>query len=468
MFQEYYTPPSSAPEKPQQTEKVPPEKIIALQQRVWSAHMKIQNIVHILGTLSSETLADLYTQQLELDKELVNRYIHRGSVLYDPNLFDSVNISEEESVIAKFERTIEALTQKSYRVAGSGGNVDARADELHRMHRFDNKKTSLETKKTKIKEAVFEHNSAMVGIASIPSKDHPNHNEDRIAQIAPDIYVVLDGMGGHDGGEIASESALRVIKKTMKNELLSKKYPDIEDVKNTVRSAIMSADGWICAYNQSQMERREKDAQERGELLSENDKKKLRIGTTVTLAVIHTTINGTKTIVTGSVGDSTAALYENGSINCLTVEDNQTLAWADGNREKASLIQTLLANSENLEIFTQKIKDNKINLNDEQLKNTFIKGHLLTQSLGHGSDNGHVIPDIRTHTLKGNEQLLLFTDGVHESGARLTLSEMEEILKKYGNPQKASEALCTDAEKITGGDRGKNDDASAMLVRLFT
>ena len=40
-----------------------------------------------------------------------------------------------------------------------------------------------------------------------------NHNEDYFSLIEDEqLFLVADGMGGHQGGEVASETALRVLK----------------------------------------------------------------------------------------------------------------------------------------------------------------------------------------------------------------------------------------------------------------
>lgn len=101
------------------------------------------------------------------------------------------------------------------------------------------------------------------------------------------IIAVADGMGGHQGGDVASALAVEVLKH-------SEISPD--DVGRELREV-------VCKANEQILER----AQEKDSLWG--------MGTTLTLAGIH----GNQALIT-HVGDSRAYLLRNGSLQRLTYD----------------------------------------------------------------------------------------------------------------------------------------------------
>ena len=67
-----------------------------------------------------------------------------------------------------------------------------------------------------------------------------SHNEDSIAVIEPNIFVVADGMGGQAAGEVAS----KILIETVTNELKSAKLPLNEEI---LKSSIIKANENILA-----------------------------------------------------------------------------------------------------------------------------------------------------------------------------------------------------------------------------
>ena len=110
-----------------------------------------------------------------------------------------------------------------------------------------------------------------------------DQNEDSLV-VAPPLYVVADGMGGHEAGEVASEMAVTIIRD------LAPAHPDPDALGEAVQSANLEI---INAGNNS------------------IDKKGM--GTTCTAAMVE----GNKLVI-AQVGDSRAYLMHKGSLSQLT------------------------------------------------------------------------------------------------------------------------------------------------------
>ena len=117
---------------------------------------------------------------------------------------------------------------------------------------------------------------------------------------SPELYIVADGMGGHFGGEIASEIAVNEVSSYINSNL----SPDSDDqkVKGIIESAIISANNKILSY-----------ASENNVLSG--------MGTTITMALFH---NGSLYI--GHVGDSRAYRIRDNNIEQLT-KDHSDGKW---------------------------------------------------------------------------------------------------------------------------------------------
>ena len=124
-----------------------------------------------------------------------------------------------------------------------------------------------------------------------------DHNEDNFAFLDLGdmvLFVVADGMGGHDAGEIASDVAVR-----------------------TVCSEVRKGDGWDLDPL-ALVERAVQRANT--EVRREASRKGSNMGTTLTVALVED-----DTAYIGSVGDSRVYCIENGSIAQIT-EDHSVVA----------------------------------------------------------------------------------------------------------------------------------------------
>jgi len=123
------------------------------------------------------------------------------------------------------------------------------------------------------------------------------HNEDNFAFLdlgARTLFVVADGMGGHDAGEVASNIAVKTVCREVREGKVQGTDP-LAFVERAVQKA-------------------------NAEVRREGARKGSNMGTTLTIALVE---EGTAYI--GSVGDSRAYWMENGSITQVT-EDHSLVA----------------------------------------------------------------------------------------------------------------------------------------------
>ena len=183
-----------------------------------------------------------------------------------------------------------------------------------------------------------------------------NNNEDSFYKSTDfdlPLFVVADGMGGHNAGETASKMAIEIVKKYFvenKNSLNSEKRL-ISIIKDSI-----------------------KEANEKIYKLSKDDKLCSGMGTTITLAYIL----GGK-IYIGHVGDSRAYIINNSHI-CQITEDH-------------SLVQEL-------------VKSGSITI--EECK-THPKRNMITRAVGTSED---IEVDIIIKTFNQNDILFICSDGL--------------------------------------------------------
>ncbi len=178
-----------------------------------------------------------------------------------------------------------------------------------------------------------------------------DHNEDFFFCAGKEdtgLFVVADGMGGHDAGEVASRLAVETVCSSVR-EAAEKESDPIELVRRSVLQA--------------------NDA-----VVSEGTKNGSNMGTTLGVALV-----AENTAYIASVGDSRVYWIENGSVNQIT--------------EDHSLVAKLVAAGK---------------LTKEEARN-HPKSNLLYRTIG---SEEHVKVDTFTIGLKKNGCLLLCTDGL--------------------------------------------------------
>ena len=200
--------------------------------------------------------------------------------------------------------------------------------------------------------------------------------------------VVCDGMGGANGGNIASETAAKTvsdqIKMSYRNEMSS----------NSIKYLLMSA---ITAANSDVYDMAMKDESLSG------------MGTTVVAVIV---VNGLAHIA--HAGDSRAYLLRGNEIHRLTVDH--------------SMVQTLLDHGKLTED-EAKVHPNK---------------NIITRALG---VEKHVVADLSEVYLQENDVLLFCTDGLTNYVDEINILK---LLKE--DASKAPEKLIQMANKAGGGD----------------
>lgn len=191
------------------------------------------------------------------------------------------------------------------------------------------------------------------------------------------LWVVADGMGGANAGEVASEMAVMHLK-----EAFTGFDPKTADPVDFLKNAIIQANKRI--YDTAQ-----------------SDAGKSGMGTTLVAALAiddHLHI--------GWVGDSRAYLFRNGTLRSLTKDHS----------------------------FVQQLVDAGKITPEEAFYHP--QGNIILQSLG--GEPGKVKPDVTSLQLKAGDRVLLCTDGLH---GMLQDAVIQDILTQYSDFENAANHL---------------------------
>lgn len=262
------------------------------------------------------------------------------------------------------------------------------------------------------------------------SEKHPDHNEDNFFFDQPSrIAGVFDGVGGRDSGEVASWIAADL------GSHLQNLPTDLD---------LMSCQeqlGNLLTYANKQ-------------ILQRADRLESKMATTATLAKILETREGKIYLIIANVGDSRAYLYNNGQLQCLTLDDNQVSEHFAGNYQQAKAAQDRLDNVVSAD-----------GLNDLDLV-LFNNRNKLSQALGYEG----MRPHIYTKELQTNDIVLLCSDGISDN---LTSKEIAAILASasLGSAKQQLVEQATRRSRQVNNEgkrhpRAKKDDMTAVLMQL--
>jgi protein phosphatase len=218
------------------------------------------------------------------------------------------------------------------------------------------------------------------------------------------LFIVADGMGGHEAGEIASGLAIRGAAEVVLSAYLA---PTVEAdaqyeearLREIVQKAILQANDYVL-----------REAQARG-----ND-----MGTTITMALVV----GDRAII-GNIGDSRTYMYQDGKLRRVSKDHSLVMRLVD------------IGQISEDEIYTHPQRN------------------AVLRSLG---DKADLEVDLFGERLGVGDALLLCSDGQWEM-TRDGL--MEQIIAQHDDPQDACNALIEAANKAGG-----EDNITAVLVRF--
>lgn len=219
------------------------------------------------------------------------------------------------------------------------------------------------------------------------------------------LFVVADGMGGHNAGEVAAHVAIQAIRDFV------------------AESAASNDLTWPFSYDPSR------------------SKAVNRLLTAVRLANHRVHQEGTTHTAFDGMGTTVVAVLVDGDTAALvSVGDSRIYRWRAGSLEQLTNDDTWLSVVMGLGDGTR----------DES---THPMRHVLTAVVGTRDD---VCPPVREEVLQPGDRLLLCSDGVH---GRLAATRMANVLGQGGTPDAAAEALVVEAVA-----EGTTDNATALVV----
>ena len=222
------------------------------------------------------------------------------------------------------------------------------------------------------------------------------------------LYIVADGMGGHESGEVASSIAVRTIP-AMLNSLLDARVhgdsptPDQATLDEAVREAILEANRRIAELGRQ----RQSD-----------------MGTTVTMALVLG-----NSVTVANVGDSRTYLWRDGKLHQIS--------------EDHSLVARLIAAGQ---------------LTAEEGRH-FERRNEIYRALG----DGHLTPadvDVFHAQLRPLDALVLCSDGLWEM---VRDADIEQIMLDAPDPPAATQALIAAANKAGG-----EDNITVIIAQTLT
>ncbi|MEE8423886.1 MAG: Stp1/IreP family PP2C-type Ser/Thr phosphatase [Thermodesulfobacteriota bacterium] len=229
------------------------------------------------------------------------------------------------------------------------------------------------------------------GATDIGSKR--DNNEDFFA-LSPekDIYIVADGMGGHNAGEVASQNAVRMVDEFFTPETLT----GMREEQMKIQEALVNS---VVAAHESVMDE------------SRSNEKYSGMGCTIVVAFIHDQI-----LYTCHVGDSRAYIINPSAVTQITNDHSKV-----GDLVRAG------------------------QMTSEEARHSPLKNR-ITQAIG-GSLG--IVPELNQRPLSKDDYLLFCTDGLWDM---LSDEEIRHLVMKGGTTEEICTRLIEKANEAGGKD----------------
>jgi len=238
--------------------------------------------------------------------------------------------------------------------------------------------------------------------------DFKEHGINRIYNGKRGLYIVCDGMGGHESGEVASATAISNIRAAILPSLAFSL--GFEEIKKLLENAILvQANDSIFQLNETQKRQMEK-----------------RMGTTVVVALVID-----NKVYTAHVGDSRIYLVNSDTIEQITEDHNVAMKnFRDG-----------------------------VGTFEDAINNTKTSwGKVLTQALGPKKSES-IYPEINTFNLKEDSYLILCSDGLTDM---VTSENIAKIVRdNWDVPKQVVNALVD-----TANNNGGRDNISVVGAKI--
>jgi protein phosphatase len=273
-----------------------------------------------------------------------------------------------------------------------------------------------------------------VAWSTLPSEDHPDSNEDaELIDTVLDLVAVFDGVGGYEGGEVASRLARDAVLATWRERASAAQ--DLAAQRVVMRDSILAADQKVREVVDRQPEL-------------------TGMATTAVAARLWEAPDHRRLVIHGHVGDSRLyVLRERGRLERVTIDDGVL---------STHVALGLMSEEEALEIDQAEQWEDL----DDRQKRYFYQRGLITQAIG-----GRGEPEVHVGEIEvyAGDRLLVCSDGVHDN---LTEREILQILRKAGRRGNSSDALVREARKrsqrgLNPTLRSKPDDMSAIVVDVL-
>jgi len=237
--------------------------------------------------------------------------------------------------------------------------------------------------------------------ASDRGRVRQNNEDSCLVAVEQRLFIVSDGMGGHQAGEIASRAVVSVLPKMVEQRLAGVSSPQTPMIELALREAVVGLSGRL----------REQSAGQAG----------LKgMGATVALAWLR----GSEGMAhLAHMGDSRSYLFRQYRLTQLT--------------EDHSVVALLVKHGE---------------ITPEEAREHAARGR-LSRYVGM---EGEVYPDVRTVNLQGGDRLLLCTDGLTDL---VTDEQIAVLMRASPDPETTCQALVV-AANAAGG----RDNVSVLVI----